>query len=248
MKIFTTIIIYFITQVICSQQFSFNQLLEMTNDNRVFELRMIKALNSAYEKQNTVSYSYTTIDGGIGASTEIPTNDKKYEKIYEFEDGKKYSETEIEDKNIDEDYSIRNKLLKEGKLINESEIYGFNYKRSKIIGLIKSETTKIGFAENFNLTEKIASTWYTWESKKFKKMIHESKLFSPSYKKLTIEYIRDKDFSIILNQIISVSKYLETEEEYGSFVSSYQYGVYKITSEKRDDGYGGIITIYVEQK
>ena len=84
MKIFSTIIIYFIAQASYSQQFNFNQLIEMTNDNKVFELKMIKVLNSAYKKKNTVSYLYNTIDGDIGASGDVPTNDKKYEEIFEF--------------------------------------------------------------------------------------------------------------------------------------------------------------------
>ena len=248
MKIFLTLILFIVAQAIYSQQYNFNQLIEMTNDNKVFEIKMIKALNSAYKNRNTITYSYQTLDGSIGASAGVPTNDKKYEEIYKFDDGKNYTQSEIEDNNLDEDFSIRNKLRKEEMLINENEIVGFDYMRSKITSLIKSEFIEIGFAENYDSEEKIASTWYTWESKKFKKIILQSKLFSPSYQKLTIKFVSDKDFSNIIKQIITVSKYIDTKEDYGSFVSSYKYGIYKITSEKRDNGKGGIITIYVEQK
>jgi hypothetical protein len=246
MKIFLSVILFFIAQAIYSQQYNFNQLIEMTNDNKVFEVKMIKALNSAYKNRNTITYSYQTLDGDIGASGGVPTNDKKYEEIYKFEDGKNYTQSEIEDNNLDEDFSIRNKLRKEGMLVNEYEIEGHNYMRSKITSLIKSEFIEKGFAENYDLDEKTASTWYTWESKKFKKIILQSKLFSPNYKKLTVEFVRDKDFSNIIKQITAVSKYIDTIEDYGSFVSSFKYGIYKITSKKR--GNGGIITIYVEQK
>ena len=47
MKIFLSVILFFIAQAIYSQQYNFNQLIEMTNDNKVFEVKMIKALNNA---------------------------------------------------------------------------------------------------------------------------------------------------------------------------------------------------------
>jgi surface carbohydrate biosynthesis protein (TIGR04326 family) len=70
------------------------------------------------------------------------------------------------------------KLFALEKFINESEIDGFNYENSKITSLIKVRDTEIGFAENYDFENKTASTWYTWESHTYKKIILESKLFS----------------------------------------------------------------------
>jgi hypothetical protein len=248
MKIFSTLSLFILVQAVHAQQYNFNQLIEMTNDNKVFEIKMIKAVNSPYKKRTPITYLYHTLDKSIGGSGDIPTNDKKYEEIYKFDDGQNYTQSEIEDNNLDEDYSIRNKLRKEGMLINEYEIAGYQYHRSKITSLIKCEDIEIGYADNYDFEKKTASTWYTWKGSKYKKIILTSKLFSPNYKKLTVEFVSDKDFASIIKQITAVSKYIDTNEDYGSFVSSYKYGFYKITSEKRNKGNGGIITIYIEQK
>ena len=123
----------------------------------------------------------------------------------------------------------------------------FSFQKGKITSLIKGETTLIGFAENYNPEEQTASTWYTWERKYFKNLLVQSKLFSPNYKKLTIQYVRDKEFANILNQIIAATKYIETREEFGSFVSNYRYNNYLITTERFENEHGGIITIYIEK-
>jgi hypothetical protein len=247
-KILFTFILLFFVHSSFSQQFSFKQLIEMTNDYKLFEIKMIKGLNQVVEKRNVLTYSYSTIDGNIGASANIPTNDSKYEPIYKFNDGNNYTESEINRRKLDEDFKIRNELNEEGGLLNKNEIEGFNYIQTKLTSLIKSELTQTSFAENFNNEERVASTWYTWEGKIFKKILSQSKLFSPNYKKITIEFVRDSDFSNILKQVISVSKYYDTKEEYNSFISTYKYGTYTITSERRENGHGGIFTFYVEQK
>lgn len=174
-KSFFTFIFLIFFQITYSQQFSFNQLLEMTDDYKVFEIKMIKGLNQAVEKSEKIGYSYSTLNGTIGASGDVPTNDSRYEPIYKFDDGKIYKESEIEEKNLDNDFMIRNKLRTEGKLLNEEEIKGFDYQRSKIISLIKSELIKIRFAENYNTEEKVASTWYSWEGKSYKKSLLSDK-------------------------------------------------------------------------
>lgn len=248
MKTFSTFCFLLLAFTAYSQQFNFNQLIEMTNDNKVFEIRMIKALNQMHEKSKIIGYTYVTINGDIGSSRDFPTNNLKYERKFKFNDGHTYTESEINDRKLDENHEIRNKLIKEGGFINELEVKGYHFTQSKIISLIKSEDIKIGFAENYDSEEKTAITWYKWESKNYKKVLIQSKLFSPSFKKLTIEYVRNEDFSNILSKIITVSKYIDTNEEYGSFISNYKYGLYSIKSERRDNGNGGIITIYLEQK
>ena len=249
MKILSTFCFLLIAFSAYSQQFNFNQLIEMTNDNKVFEIRMIKALNQMHEKSKIIGYTYRTINGDIGSMRDdLPTNNLKYEPKYKFSNGQIYTESEINDNNLDENFEIRNKLRAEGGFINELEVEGYHFIQSKIISLIKSEDIKIGFAENYDSEEKTAFTWYKWESKNYKKVLIQSKLFSPGFKQLTIEYVRSEDFSNILSKIIEVSKYIDTNEEYGSFISNYKYGLYSIKSERRDNGNGGIITIYLEQK
>jgi hypothetical protein len=248
MKILSTFCFLLIAFSAYSQQFNFNQLIEMTNDNKVFEIRMIKALNQMYKKKKNILYSYSTIDGSIGCTNDIPTNNLKYEPKYKFSNGQIYTESEINDNNLDESFEIRNKLRAEGGFVNELEVEGYNFQQSKIISLIKSEDIEISFAEDYDSEEKTAFTWYKWESTNYKKVLIQSKLFSPSFKKLTINYVRNEDFSNILSKIISVSNYIDTNEEYGSFISNYKYGLYSIKSERHDNGNGGIITIYLEQK
>ena len=248
MKIQLTFIYLLAVLVGNSQQFNFNQLVEMTNDYKIFEIKMIKALNQPFEKSERILYSHHTIDGGIGCGVSIPTNDSKYEPKYKFDDGKIYLESEIDDNKIDENFDIRNKLRSEGRLINAIEIDGFSYERSKIISLIKGKKIKSGFAQNYNSEEQIATTWYSWESDYYKKILEQSKYFAPNYKKLSVQFVIDSDFSNTLNQIIAVSKYIDTKEEYGSFISNYKYGIYSITSERNENGNGGNITIYLEYK
>ena len=231
-----------------TQQFTFNELLLMTNDYKVFELNMIKKNNRPIKQENPIGFSFETIDGAFGASVDQPTNDKKYEKKYKFNDGQIYSESEINNKKLDEDYEIRNKLVNEGGLINEDEIEGFSYEPSKIVSLIKSERRSLTYAHNYNSEYKTATTWYHYESTEWKKVIEQSKLFAPNLKELRIQFVDDNEFSKMLNEIIAVSKYIETKEEYGSFVASYKYGWYTITSEFIDDDGGGFIKIYFEQK
>jgi hypothetical protein len=246
-KIFFNLSLLFFSQPSFSQQFSFKQLIEMTNDYKLFEIKMIKELNQVVQKRNVITYSYSTNNGGFGASKLIPTNDSKYEPIYKFNDGRYYKESEINDRKLDEDFKIRNNSSKDGRIVNESEIEGYSYVKDKITSLIKGELIEISFAENLDNNERVASTWYNWESKNFKKILTHSNFFSPNYKKITIQYVRDSDFRNILNQVISVSKYMETKEEDDSFISKYKFNNHSITSERRENGIGGIITIYVEQ-
>lgn len=152
-KILFTLILLFFVESSFSQQFSFKQLIEMTNDYKLFEIKMIKGLNQVVEKRNVLTYSYSTIDGDIGASANFPTNDSKYEPIYKFNDGNHYTESEITSRKLDEDFKIRNKLNKEGGLVNKNEIEGFNYIQAKLTSLIKSELIQTSFAENFNNEE-----------------------------------------------------------------------------------------------
>ena len=248
MRIFITVLLFVYFSSLFSQQFNFNQLIDMTKDNKMFEVKMIQKLNQIFEKRKNLSYSYSAEDGTIGSSNDIPTNDKKYEELYRFDDGKIYRESEIESRNLDTDYSIRNKLRKQGQPINGINCDGFKYVNSKLTSLIKSEYVKVGFGENYDNIEKTASTWYTWESQSYSKVLVQSKLFSTNYKKLTVQFVRDSDFSDILKQIMIVSKYIDTKEDYGSFVSEYKFGLFTITSERSENYNGGIITIYLQQK
>jgi len=223
----------------------------MTNDYKVFELNMIKKLNQPSKDylEKRIIYEILDSNGHTDYSWDrLPTNDKKYEKKYKFNDGQIYTESEINNKELDEDYEIRNKLRDEGGLINEDEIEGFYYKPSKIVSLIKSERRELTYAHNYNSEYKTATTWYHYESTSYKKVIEQSKLFAPNFKELRIQFVDDNEFSKMLNEIIAVSKYIETKEEYGSFVASYKYGWYTITSEFIDDDRGGFIKIYFEQK
>lgn len=65
---------------------------------------------------------------------------------------------------------------------------------------------------------------------------------------LRVEFVNNSNFSKILNEIIATSKYLETKDKYGTFITSYMYNNYFITSERRENGKGGIITIRIGKK
>ena len=184
-----------------AQQFSFNKLIEMTSSLKTFEIEMIKTLNHMVEKTTVLSYSYQTEAGGLGSSRNLPTNNSKYEPKYKFEDGLIYSLSEIEKLHIDDTYEKRNLALKQGLLLNKAVADSFDFHASKLISLIKSESTRSGFAENYNFEKETAATWYSWENHKYTKILASSKLFEPSHKKLTIQYVRDADFSKILNQL-----------------------------------------------
>lgn len=246
-KIISIICLLFHVATSYSQQYRFTQLIEITNDSKVFEINMIKALNQMHKKEKTITYSYETVNGDLGFSRNLPTNNPKYEPKYRFNTGMVYTDSEIEDQNLDESFEIRNRLRAEGNLINKALVDSFSFQKNKITSLIKGETTLIGFAENYNQEEQTASTWYKWERKYFKILLPGSKLFSPNYKKLTIQYSRDDEFSTILRQIIALAKYIETKEEFGSFVSSYRYMSYSITTEKFESDHGGLVTIYIEK-
>jgi len=228
------------------QQVNFSKLIEMTSSLKTFEIEMIKNLNHTVKKDTQISYSYTTEGGAIGCSDDLPTNNTRYEKKYKFEDGIIYTQSEIEKLKLDESYERRNFALKQGLFINQAVADSFNFQTSKIISSIKGETTKSEFAENYNSERETATTWYSWESHKYTKIITSSKLFAPNSKKITIQYSNDSEFSKILNEIIAVSKYKETKDEYGRYVSYYQYNTFEITSERDNERTGGIITIKLE--
>ena len=236
-----------------TQQFTLNELLLMTNDYKVFELNMIKKLNQTTEDYLTKWIQYEILDsnGYTHISWDkLPTNDKKYEKKYKFNDGQIYSESEINNKKLDEDRKIRNKLEDEGGLINEDEINDFEYYPSKIIGLNKYDFMMIKYAQNYNREEEKASTWYTWsrlKSEKIKGNIDYYGVTLP-HKQLEIEYCNQSDFSKILNEITKVSKYIETKKEMTIYKSFFNYGLYLIKSHVKKDGNGGVIEIIYMQK
>jgi hypothetical protein len=51
----------------------------------------------------------------------------------------------------------------------------------------------------------------------------------------------------MLKQITTVTKYIETKEDFGSFVSYYRYNTYLITTERSENNYGGLVTIRIEK-
>ncbi len=229
-----------------AQQFNFIQLIEMTRDRNTFEINMIKNLNQMFKKDNSITYNCETSEGDIIASANLPTNNPLYDRKFLFDDGIIYSESEIEEQELDITYEIRNKLVKQGKLLNKASSDSFCFTKGKIISLIKSETTKLGFAENYKISERVATTWYNWESVNYTILLSGSELFSPNYKKLTIQYNND-DFVNILKQITNTATYIKTEKEFGSFVSKYKYNNYLISTERLEDGNGGLIKIYWEK-
>ena len=236
-----------------TQQFTFNELLLMTNDYKVFELNMIKKLNQPSKDylEKRITYEILDSNGYTDYSWDrLPTNDKKYEKKYKFNDGQIYTESEINNKELDEDYEIRNKLVDEGGLINEDEINDFVYYPSKIIGLNKYNFMMLTYAQNYNREEEKASTWYTWSrenSEKIKGNIDYNINYPPN-KTLKVNYANQSDFSTILNEITKVSKYIETKKEWGSYKSLFNYGLYLIKSHLNEDGNGGVIEIIYMQK
>lgn len=242
-----TIGLFFLIATTYAQNYSLMQLIEMTNDSKLFEINMIKGLTQMHKKKKTITYSYSLNGGGIGAGPKQPTNDLKYEPKYRFDNGVVYTESEIEDQNLDESYEIRNRLRKNGNQLNKAVADSFFFHKEKIIRLIKSETNEIGFAENYNPESKTASKWYTWESDHSEPLIIGSKLFSPNYKELTVQYVSSEEFNTILKQITTVTKYIETKEDFGSFVSYYRYSTYLITTERSENNYGGTVTIRIEK-
>ena len=236
-----------------TQQFTFNELLLMTNDYKVFELNMIKKLNQPTEDYLIKSITYEILDsnGHTNYSMDkLPTNDKKYEKKYKFNDGQIYSESEINNKKLDEDRKIRYKLEDEGGLINEDEINDFEYYPSKIIGMNKHNFMMLTYAQNYNREEEKASTWYHWSrinSEKIKGNIDYDEILRP-YKSLIVDYANQSDFSKILNEITKVSKYIETKKEMHEYKSFFNYGLYLIKSHVKEDGNGGEIEVFYMQK
>jgi hypothetical protein len=245
--LFSNIVFLFLAATSSSQQFSFIQLVEMTNDKKVFEINMIKELNQMHKKENKIGYVFSTNDGTDGASSKFPTNNPKYEPKFLFDNGIIYTDTEIENQKLDDSYEIRNRLRKEGNLLNIASVDSFYFCKGKLTSLIKSEETIIGFAENYDPERHTATTWYTWERHYYKILLPQSKLFNPNYKKLTVQYASDDEFSKILKEIIESSKYLETKEEYGSFISKYNYYNYLISTERFENYKGGLISIYIEK-
>jgi hypothetical protein len=242
-----TISLFFLVATSYAQNYSFMQLIEMTNDSKLFEINMIKGLNQMHEKKKIITYSYKLSDGTIGAGPKQPTNDSKYEPKYKFDNGIVYTKSEIEDQKLDESYEIRNRLRKNGSQLNQALADSFYFHKEKITSLIKSETTEIGFAENYNPEKKTATKWYSWEREHIEPVLIGSKLFSPNYKKLTVQYVSSEEFNTMLKQITGVTKYIETKEEFESFVSYYGYSTYLITTERSEDNQGGIITIRIEK-
>lgn len=246
MKIRITIVLFFIISKAFPQQYNFNQLVEMTRDMNSFEIKMIRALNFMYRKDKRDIYQYQT-SSEIGSSLYLPTNDARYEPKYRFENGIIYTDSEIDDLKIDESHEIRNRLIKQGGLIKETTVDRFIYIRNKLTSIIKVEMTNIGFAENYLQEEKTAITWYKWERIYQTKILSNSKFLNPNSKKLTVQYGRNSDFSKILNQIIAESKYIDTQDVFGSFISNYKYKNYLITSNRDEEGHGGIITILIKE-
>ncbi len=248
MKATLTITFLMMISSVFSQQFQFRDLLEMVNDSKIFEVKMIRSLNQIHKKKESVTYSYTAENDVYGASPLMPTNNTKYEPVFRFDNGKIYSNSEIDRLNLDESFEIRNRLRKVGGLINKTIVDSFTFVKEKIISLQKYNNKEIGFAENYNQEEKKAATWYSWEQEICKHLKGKVEKSCANYNLLTIEYVRDFDYLNIVSQIVAKSKYLETKEEFGEFVSSYQFSNYTITSERREKGLGGIITIRISQK
>ena len=242
-----TISLFFLVVTTYAQNYSFMQLIEMTNDSKLFEINMIKGLNQMHKKKKTITYSYHLSDGTTGAALKLPTNDSKYEPKYRFDNGVVYTQSEIEDQKLDESYEIRSRLRKNGNQLNKAVADSFYFHKEKITSLIKSETTEIGFGENYNPENKTATKWYTWERDQLEPLLIGSKLFSPNYKKLTVQYVSNEEFNTMLKQITTVTKYIETKEEFESFVSYYSYSTYSITTERSEDNQGGIITVRIEK-
>lgn len=243
----STIVFLFLAATSSAQQFSFIQLVEMTNDKKLFEINMIKELNQMHKKEKKISYVFKTNDGTVGASIKLPTNNPKYEPKFLFDNGIVYTETEIENQKLDDSYEIRNRLAKEGNILNKALVDSFAFCAGKLTSLIKSEKTEIGFAENYDPDGHTATTWYTWERHYYKILLPQSKLFNPNYKKVIVQYAIDEEFSKILKEIIESSKYIETKDEYGSFISKYNYYNYLISTERFENYKGGIISIYIEK-
>ena len=111
-----TISLFFLVATTYAQNYSFMQLIEMTNDSKLFEINMIKGLNQMHKKDKIITYSYSLNGGGVGASRKLPTNDTKYEPKYRFDNGNVYTNSEIEDQKLDESLEIRYRLRKKGNL------------------------------------------------------------------------------------------------------------------------------------
>ena len=111
-----TISLFFLVATTYAQNYSFMQLIEMTNDSKLFEINMIKGLNQMHKKDKIITYSYSLNGGGVGASRKLPTNDTKYEPKYRFDNGNVYTNCEIEDQKLDESLEIRYRLRKKGNL------------------------------------------------------------------------------------------------------------------------------------
>lgn len=227
------------------QVLKFNDLIRMTFDLNTFEKINLSMGNQMVNQQKKTFYSYQTETGEIGSSVELPTNDKKYEAIFLFENGNEYRESEIDSLNLDPEFEIRSNLIP----INNENINGFYFINSKLTELFKTELIMSEFSENYTPNTKTASTWYVWESLSKNKIISNSNSPNSIIKKLEIQFNSEDDYRSVLNQILDYSKYIETKKIDEKYVSYYEFENCKITSEKFKDSIrnGGIITVKIEE-
>ena len=113
----------------------------------------------------------------------------------------------------------------------------------------KSSVFASSFAENYNLDDSTASTFYKFYQIKIQ--LIRGKLLSSGngVNSLRMQYASSSDYLNLLKQVTDIAKYIETkptDEAEDEYISIYKYDKYIIEVVKLSDiryGKGGIITI-----
>lgn len=209
-KTFISAFLFLITfQIVFSQQFNFYELIKLSKSQKQFEQRMYGIGNDLVDIENHgQDYSYYTNSGKIsGTSTPIPTKDLKMEARFRLSNGDILSESQVGRQFSNDE---RNNLISSKEMIlikgpENNYLYVPDLKTFEICN-----TTILKFAENYNRTEKVASTFYSHNSRK--RILNEGKGPILYDNRLSIQFNNDSDYKNILKQIQSNAKYIKTEK------------------------------------
>lgn len=209
-KTFISAFLFLITfQIVFSQQFNFSELIEISKSQKQFEQRMYGIGNDLLdiENQGQIYSYYTNSGGGYGSSTAIPTKDPKMETRFRLSNGDTLTASQV-DRQFNQDE--RNNLISSRKMILVKGPENKYHYTPDLNTFEISNSTISKFAENYNRTKKVASTFYSHNSRK--RILNEGKGPILYDNRLSIQFNNDSDYKNILKQIQSNAKYIKTEK------------------------------------
>lgn len=214
-------------QIVFSQQFNFYELIKLSKSQKQFEQRMYGIGNDLVDIENHgQDYSYYTDSGKIsGTSIPIPTKDLKMEARFRLSNGDILTESQV---GRQFSHDERNNLISSRKMIlvkgpENKYFYVPDLKTFEICNTIISK-----FAENYNRTEKVASTFYSHNSRK--RILNEGRGPIRYDNTLSVLYNNDSDYKNILKQIQSNAIYIKT----GKMLFLYIEFIYKDPNLKNE--------------